>query len=161
MTAPQTIRVWCSVNTKHKRTFWIEMVFFWKAVYWLHSRAQTLKVVDDPADGLNVRVLGLPFIMAAVVATFHHIHPTPEVWLLIHHPAEWGQNNSKVIVKPELQLLLWCCFCVWCQTHAPSPYTLTELIQFLENPRLCRNGVSSQISTHWPEKLQPSNSSIR
>lgn len=99
MTAPQTVWVWCSVNTKHKRTFWIEMVFFWKAVYLLHSRAQTLKVVDDPADGLNVGVLGLPFIMAAVVATFHHIHPTPEVWLLIHHPAECGHIT--------IQRLLW------------------------------------------------------
>lgn len=55
----------------------------------------TLEVVDHPADGLDVGVLGLPFVMAAVVASFHHIHPPPEVGLLIHHPAECGHRKSQ------------------------------------------------------------------
>lgn len=46
-----------------------------------------LEVVDDPADGLDVGVLGLPLIMAAVVSTLHDVHTATEVWLFIHHPA--------------------------------------------------------------------------
>lgn len=53
-------------------------------------RGQSLKVVDNSADGLDVGVLGLPLVMAAVVATLHDVHATTEVWLLIHHPAEDG-----------------------------------------------------------------------
>lgn len=61
--------------------------------------AGTLEVVDDPADGLDVGVLGLPLIMAAVVSTFHHVHPPPEVGLLVHHPAE-TQKKPEVREKP-------------------------------------------------------------
>lgn len=49
-----------------------------------------LEVVDDSADGLDVGVLGLPLVMAAVVSTLHDVHTTTEVWLLVHHPAEEG-----------------------------------------------------------------------
>lgn len=49
---------------------------------------QGLEVVDDSADGLDVGVLGLPLVMAAVVSTLHDVHATTEVWLLVHHPAD-------------------------------------------------------------------------
>lgn len=52
-----------------------------------------LEVVDDPADGLDVGVLGLPLIMAAVLATLHDVHATAEVWLLVHHPTEDGEKK--------------------------------------------------------------------
>lgn len=55
---------------------------------------QGLEVVDDPADGLDVGVLGLPLVMAAVVSTLHDVHATAEVWLLVHHPAEDGQTKT-------------------------------------------------------------------
>lgn len=53
-----------------------------------------LEVVDDPADGLDVGVLGLPLVMAAVVSTLHDVHATAEVWLLVHHPAEEREDRS-------------------------------------------------------------------
>lgn len=46
-----------------------------------------LEVVDDPADGLDVGVLGLPLVVAAVVSTLHDVHAAAEVWFLVHHPA--------------------------------------------------------------------------
>lgn len=46
-----------------------------------------LKVVDDPADGLDVGGLGLPLIVAAVVSSLHDVHTATEVRLLIHDPA--------------------------------------------------------------------------
>lgn len=46
-------------------------------------------------------------------------------------------------------------------THAPSPYTLMALTQFLAQPRLCREGQSSRKPRHWPVKLQPSKISRR
>lgn len=46
-------------------------------------------------------------------------------------------------------------------THAPSPYTLMALMQFLAQPLLCRKGQSSRNSRHWPVKLQPSKISRR
>lgn len=49
---------------------------------------QDLEVVDNSADGLDVGVLGLPLVMAAVVSTLHDVHAAAEVGLLIHHPAE-------------------------------------------------------------------------
>lgn len=52
-----------------------------------------LEVVDDSADGLDVGVLGLPLVMAAVVSTLHDVHTTAEVWLLVHHPAENGEDR--------------------------------------------------------------------
>lgn len=55
-------------------------------------RGEGLEVVDDPADGLDVGVLGLPLIVAAVVSTLHNVHATTEVWLLVHHPAEDGEK---------------------------------------------------------------------
>lgn len=51
-------------------------------------RGQGLEVVDNSADGLDVGVLGLPLVMAAVVSTLHDVHAATEVGLLIHHPAE-------------------------------------------------------------------------
>ena len=46
-----------------------------------------LEVVDDSADGLDVGVLGLPLVVAAVVASLHDVHATTEVGLFVHHPA--------------------------------------------------------------------------
>lgn len=54
----------------------------------LDFQERALEVVDHPADGLDVGVLGLPLVVAAVVAALHHVHPTPEVGLLVHDPAE-------------------------------------------------------------------------
>lgn len=53
-----------------------------------------LEVVDNSADGLDVGVLGLPLVMAAVVSTLHDVHTTTEVWLLVHHPAEDGKKQK-------------------------------------------------------------------
>lgn len=55
-----------------------------------------LEVVDDSADGLNVGVLGLPLVMAAVVSALHNVHSTTEVWLLVHHPAG-GEGKRRVL----------------------------------------------------------------
>lgn len=60
-------------------------------------RGQGLEVVDDPADGLDVGVLGLPLVRAAVVSTLHDVHATTEVWLLVHHPAEDGQKTTGLV----------------------------------------------------------------
>lgn len=54
-----------------------------------------LEVVDDSADGLDVGVLGLPLVMAAVVSTLNDVHAATEVWLLVHHPAEGGAKREK------------------------------------------------------------------
>lgn len=59
-------------------------------------RGEGLEVVDDSADGLDVGVLGLPLVMAAVVSTLHDVHTAAEVWLLIHHPAEDGGKQNIV-----------------------------------------------------------------
>ncbi len=59
-------------------------------------RGEGLEVVDDPADGLDVGVLGLPLVMAAVVSTLHDVHAATEVWLLIHHPAEDSEKKGLV-----------------------------------------------------------------
>lgn len=67
------------------------------------------EVVDNPADGLNVGVLGLPLVMAAVVSTFHDVHPTSEVWLLVHHPADAKREISSN--KPKHVVLL--CDIIW------------------------------------------------
>lgn len=61
------------------------------------SQVGALEVVDDPADGLDVGVLGLPLVMAAVVSTLHDIHATTEVWLLVHHPAGGGEIGQSEI----------------------------------------------------------------
>lgn len=53
-----------------------------------------LEVVDNSADGLDVGVLGLPLVMAAVVSTLHDVHTAAEVWLLVHHPAEDGEKQK-------------------------------------------------------------------
>lgn len=60
-------------------------------------RGEGLEVVDDPTDGLDVGVLGLPFVMAAVVATLHDVHAATEVWLLVHHPAEDGEKKKGLV----------------------------------------------------------------
>lgn len=54
-----------------------------------------LEVVDDSADGLDVGVLGLPLVMAAVVSTLNNVHAATEVWLLVHHPAGGGARREE------------------------------------------------------------------
>lgn len=56
----------------------------------------SLEVVDDSADGLDVGVLGLPLVMAAVVSTLQDVHTSTEVWLLVHHPAGVGGKRQWV-----------------------------------------------------------------
>lgn len=56
--------------------------------------SSSLEVVDDSADGLDVGVLRLPLVMAAVVAALHDVHATAEVGLLVHHPAEEDEKTS-------------------------------------------------------------------
>lgn len=83
----------------------------------LEVRAGGLEVVDDPADGLDVGVLGLPLVMAAVVSALHDVHTTAEVWLLVHHPAEDGdrlRQDSSQLWDLNLNTSV-------CSTHAPSP----------------------------------------
>lgn len=46
-----------------------------------------LEVVNNPADGLDVRGLGLPLVVAAVVSSLHNVHTATEVRLFVHHPA--------------------------------------------------------------------------
>lgn len=65
--------------------------------------SQGLEVVDDPADGLDVGVLGLPLVMAAVVSALHDVHATAEVWLLVHHPAEDGEKQKNYFMSFFLQ----------------------------------------------------------
>lgn len=60
----------------------------------LQKGVRGLEVVDNSADGLDVGVLGLPLVMAAVVSTLHDVHTTAEVWLLVHHPAEDGEKQK-------------------------------------------------------------------
>lgn len=62
-----------------------------------------LEVVDDPADGLDVGVLGLPLVMAAVVSALHDVHATAEVWLFVHHPAEDGEKRKNYFMSFFLQ----------------------------------------------------------
>lgn len=67
-------------------------------------RRGALEVVDDPADGLDVGVLGLPLVMAAVVSTLHDVHAAAEVWLLVHHPAGGERSANQRSAKINHQL---------------------------------------------------------
>lgn len=53
-----------------------------------------LEVVDNPADGLDVGVLGLPLVVATVIASLHNVHAATEVGLLVHHPAVTGTHTN-------------------------------------------------------------------
>lgn len=70
------------------------------------GRGRGLEVVDDPTDGLDVGVLGLPLVVAAVVAALHDVHAPAEVGLLVHHPAD-GQKSTALWVMRALQLGVW------------------------------------------------------
>lgn len=83
-------------------------------------RAGGLEVVDDSADGLDVGVLGLPLVMAAVVSTLHDVHAATEVWLLVHHPAEdggdmWSDSHTTHTTSSSTDLLLL--WSVWTVTR--------------------------------------------
>jgi len=73
---------------------------------------RALEVVDDSADGLDVGVLGLPLVVAAVVSTLHDVHAATEVRLLVHHPAEDGGKTCGLMTvrflhfRTEKMLLL-------------------------------------------------------
>lgn len=62
------------------------------------QRLEGLEVVDDPADGLDVGILRLPLVMAAVVSSFHNVHATTEVRLFIHHPPKEKCANLAIIL---------------------------------------------------------------
>lgn len=64
-----------------------------------------LEVVDDPADGLDVGVLGLPLVMAAVVSSFHNIHATTEVRLFIHHPPKEKKRRNHSSVTSLMMMM--------------------------------------------------------
>lgn len=63
-----------------------------------NQRSGTLEIVDHSAYGLDVGVLGLPFVVAAVVAALYDVHAAAEVWLLVHDPA------AKTRVHAERQI---------------------------------------------------------
>lgn len=84
-------------------------------------RGRGLEVVDNPADGLDVGVLGLPLVMAAVFAALHDVHAAAEVWLFVHHPAEDGENKNRWKRSVRRLRSLRARVLGVCGTHAPSP----------------------------------------